>query len=228
MIGLAGMLLPPMLVIGGWVACPRVAPQRSMSAYYYTDMRDLFVLVLFALGVFLVCYCRHYDDRGLPVDDPQQDGVGRWAGRERLVSTWAGVLAICVAVFPTLPKEEAPISDWMGVAGIHIVSAVFFLSLTGWIAYRYFPMSDPSPKHKRLYKGLGWTIWVAVLLAIVLGFLKQATTIPSLLADHGVLIAECLAVFAFGIAWFVNSRDALSTNSTDTRNGTPPAAEDGE
>lgn len=56
--------------------------QQSMSSYYHTDMRDVFVGLLFAIGFFLMLY----------------KGFSR---SEDIALNLAGALAMCIALFPT-------------------------------------------------------------------------------------------------------------------------------
>ncbi|MEO8529654.1 MAG: DUF998 domain-containing protein, partial [Deltaproteobacteria bacterium] len=53
-IGYLGFLLPFVLIIGGLLAAKAVEP--SISDYYHTIMRDLYVGVISATGVFLLAY----------------------------------------------------------------------------------------------------------------------------------------------------------------------------
>ena len=55
-IGILGLAFPIALIIGSvaFFGCQEV--QGSISAYYHTDMRNLFVGVLCAIGLFLFTY----------------------------------------------------------------------------------------------------------------------------------------------------------------------------
>ena len=82
-IGIIGVALPVVLVIGAIILDQRFEFLDSMSSYYYSVMRDVFVGSLWAIGIFLICY--QYDH----LDD--------------LVSTVAGFCAIGLSLFPTPP-----------------------------------------------------------------------------------------------------------------------------
>lgn len=61
--------------------------QSSMSAYYHTELRDVFVGILVAIGFFLMLY------KG-------------FSQREDWTLNFAGILAIGVAVFPMSPSKN--------------------------------------------------------------------------------------------------------------------------
>lgn len=62
-IGLIGALLPVVLPLGYALSTGHWRLLASMSSYYYSDMRNVFVGSLCAVGVFLICYrYRHWDD----------------------------------------------------------------------------------------------------------------------------------------------------------------------
>ena len=83
-IGVLGFLLPPLLVFLEPILFDgQPYPRGSLSAYYYSGVRELFVGMLCAIGVFLVIY--KIADRT----------------RESRVSTYAGIAVIVVALFPT-------------------------------------------------------------------------------------------------------------------------------
>ncbi len=59
-VGIIGCALPFVLVIGTAVL-QGSGIQASISGYYYTDMRNVFVGSLCAIGIFLMS-CRGYSD----------------------------------------------------------------------------------------------------------------------------------------------------------------------
>jgi hypothetical protein len=92
-IGLIAFLLVPVVYIGNWLlftrhvgSCflPNPRLPDSLSGYYYTHMRNLFIGAMCAMGIFLAAY-RGYD---------------KWDSR---LTNVAGVAAICIALSPTMP-----------------------------------------------------------------------------------------------------------------------------
>jgi len=97
-IGVIAFFLVPVVYVANWLlftrhvgACfwPNPRLPGSLSGYYYTHMRNLFVGAMCAMGIFLAAY----------------RGFDRW-------DTWftnvAGLAAICIAVSPTNPPSYAP------------------------------------------------------------------------------------------------------------------------
>ncbi|WP_410619041.1 DUF998 domain-containing protein [Amycolatopsis sp. cmx-8-4] len=117
-IGLIGLALPPVLILGRQLA-DGGGLLGSLSGYYYTDVGNVFVGAMCAVGVFLLAYYGH-------------DFV------DNVVSTVAGLGAIGVGLFPTTPGGD--VSGWDRTAGVlHLTFAtVFFLSLA-YFCLRLFP-----------------------------------------------------------------------------------------
>lgn len=224
-VGWTGSLLPVVLIVGGLLSVTASLPD-SMSGYYYTQMRNVFVGALCALGIFLVGYAG-YDD------------LDRW------ITNVAGVGAIGVAFLPTKPPvcaagarvcpppSVAHLSTSQQVVGdVHLFfAAVTFIAL-GVMALRFAkseetpsgevmmgrfrhglgfarPGVDRRPRRKRIrdivYRGCGITILSCVALAALSDMLPMPAG-----ARWPLLFAfEALAVFAFGISWFVKGQTLL-------------------
>lgn len=181
-IGIIGMALPVVLTVGNLLLNGRLL--HSISGYYYSDLRDVYVGAMCAIGVFLLSY-RGYGR----VDD--------------LVSNVAAVAAIGVALLPTTPARDATAADQvLGV--LHVVSAaVFFLSLAYFclVLFRRTTGEDPTPERKVKRNGVylvcGVVILVSLALIVVTGMFFQGVTHELRLT----LWLEFAASFAFGLAW---------------------------
>jgi len=188
-IGVLGFLLPPLIVFLEPILFDgQPFPRGSLSAYYYSGVRELFVGMLCAIGVFLVIY--KIADRT----------------RESRVSTYAGIAVIVVALFPTGKPGAAvpatPLQDLLGeewVERVHFCFAGVFIFLLGLIC-RYFA------RNRQERRGLHRACAVVILLALGLAVLAGATGWP----DKGILIAEWVAVWAFAISWLATvERDLI-------------------
>jgi hypothetical protein len=124
-IGFIGVGLP-VLLLGGDLFFLKGTPQArgSLSAYYYSGMRDLFVGILFATAIFLVTY---------KVVERRLDNA---------LSILAGAAVMGVALFPTgRPDGDGglktppltPIQEVLGESTVEMVhgvcAALFVLSL---------------------------------------------------------------------------------------------------
>jgi hypothetical protein len=223
-VGWIGSLLPIALIFGGMLFITSSMPE-SMSGYYYTQMRNVFVGALCALGIFLVGYDGY-------------DELDRW------ITNVAGLGAIGVAFLPTkppvcalneracLPPSVPHLSASQQVVGdIHLAfAAVTFIAL-GIMALRFATSEEtpagqgaagrlrhglglarpsgrqPAPKRRRnvVYRVCGVTILSCVGLAALSNVLSMPVTVRWPL----VFTFEAIAVFAFGISWFVKGQTLL-------------------
>lgn len=191
-VGWIGTLLPIVLPLGNALIFHASRPY-SMSGYYYTGMRNIFVGALCALGVFLVAY-NGYDD------------VDRW------ITNIAGASAIGVALFPTKPAVPHLSASQQVIGDIHVVCAAITFIALGLMALRFAKggpampglpgQPPPFARDNVVYRISGATILSCVLLAALSNLLSA-----SVKAHWPLLfIFEALAVFAFGVSWFVKGR----------------------
>jgi hypothetical protein len=220
-VGWIGTLLPVVLVAGNAISSTQPRPD-SMSGYYYTDMRNVFVGALCALGVFLVAY-EGYDD------------VDRW------ITNIAGFGAIGVALCPTKPavcpagagacpaSSVTHLSASQQVAGdMHLAFAAITFIALGLMALRFAKGGETPPGLSllgRLRYGLGFgkparrqpgqytadnlvyrVSGITILSCVILAVLSNL--LPASVTAHWPLlfIFETVAVFAFGVSWFVKGR----------------------
>src|SRR6201997_1630605 len=122
LIGVIAVLLPFALMLVNW-ACGH-GTQQSLSGYYYTPMRNIFIGSLCAIGVFLVSY------NGYDLAD-------------RLVPAFAGLCTILVAFFPTTPGN-LPTAQQVLVGDFHLGFACADFALLAVMAFR-FAKREPTP-----------------------------------------------------------------------------------
>jgi hypothetical protein len=193
MIGVIGIGLPFALVLidGLWFDGSRF-PRTSLSAYYYSGVRELFVGALCATGVFLVAY---------KVAEANLDNT---------LSVLAGVAALGVALFPTdRPRDGVPLTplqDELGetfVATVHYGSAVVFIVALGVISYFFGKREGarPAVEGKRppaFWRAFHW-ICAGVIGAALLFVL--VTEVFDVGPSESLLIGEAVSVWAFGVSW---------------------------
>jgi len=194
LIGLLGISLAGLCVAGGiLLGSGEVEP--SISAYYTTNMRDLFVGILMIAGAFLLTY-QGYDRT------------------DNILSSVAGVAAIGVAIFPLDYVEPGNIFGLtMPAVGVaHYIAAMVLFAALGYIALFQFTKGSTKTAQKRrrntVYRICGITIFVSLLLMLFEGL------VPALyLGTYFVLIIESIMLIAFGISWLVKGETFLTDNA---------------
>jgi len=191
-VGIIALLLPLTLILPWWAANHNLLPS-SMSSYYYTGMRDIFVGALCAIGIINIC-CRGYD---------RQDTV---------FGILSGIFAMCVAFFPTTPDIGATHAQVV-VGTIHIVCAsLLFLSLA-YFCFFLFTMSAEGhevtrrKRHRnRVYRICGGVILASVVSIVFFKVIHR----PYLIGPIGSMFCfETTALMSFGVAWMVKGGAVL-------------------
>jgi hypothetical protein len=195
-IGGIGVLLPFALLAGNEVIGRGVQP--SISAYYYTPMRNVFEGALCALGIFLITY----------------DG---WDLTDKIITNIAGVSALGVAFCPTTPLVGKVTGSEAVVGTFHLAFAAIVFLMVGVMSLRFAtrmktppglplrgrigyafgftPPGDSAATHAELivYRASGFIILVGVALF-------YPTT---KFGWDWLLVLEAIMLVAFGAAWFV-------------------------
>jgi hypothetical protein len=193
-VGVVGILLPPFLILLDSRVFQDFPESRgSLSAYYYSGGREIFVAALVLMGTVLGTY-KIFE---LNLDN--------------LCSFLAGAAAIVVALFPTgLPPDTTVLTplqrelsvEW--VERIHYGAAATLIVLLGVVSVTFGiregnreprPSQKLSPENWRRYHSLCAAVVFAALATYVVA--KVTVTIPNLL-----LFAEWIAVWAFAASWF--------------------------
>lgn len=193
-IGYLGIALPFVLSLGGAILFS-LAIQSSISRYYYTDMRDIFVGTMCAIGVFLMSY-RGYE---------RKDAI---AGKI------ACLTAVGLALVPTAPSPN-PTSHETVLGYFHLAFAVAFFLTLAYFSIFLFTKTHAAiaPTRKKLqrnvvYKICGYTILVAIalILYLALAYNSVPDTIKRL---EPIFWLESIAILAFGISWMTKGEVIL-------------------
>jgi hypothetical protein len=191
-IGLIGIGLPIVLPVGKVLFFGPGLP-ATISAYYYTDMRNVLVGALCAIGVYLLYYPGY--DRG-----------------DRITTALAGLGAITLALSPTFPPEPAVPTAAETVGGVlHYTGAgVFFLGLA-YLSYFRFTRTAGDPTEQKLrrnvlYRVCGVVMVVSIAVAVLLDRVLPAAVLDAVVP---VFWLEALAVLAFGLSWLVKGETLL-------------------
>jgi hypothetical protein len=189
LIGFLGMSLPIVLFLGGWAT----EFQGSMSAYYHTGMRDIFVGTLCAIGVFLFCY-RGHDHRDVR----------------------AGYAAGTAAVGTALVRSKPPGVVGTDIWGIlHLVFAAVFLLTLAYFSLYLFTLTDNTAtmteeKRRRnvVYRICGYVIVASIALLVIHAAVPGVRN--SLRDLNPVFVLEEIAVLFFGISWITKGEAILA------------------
>jgi hypothetical protein len=215
-IGGLGVLLPLLLwsaegplLQGDW----RI--RDSLSAYYHSGARDIFVGVLCAVGLLLITYM-----------------AGKPRSFDFVLSSISGIAALGVALLPTerpyldelaprcgplvdpLPAACTRVQQLFGestIANVHFVSAGLFITslavlcfVFAWRERQHRDSSGHGPVHIWFHVACGTMIvfalvWVPWGVDLTLGESRLTT----------LYVGEVVSVFAFGASWFLKGIDLL-------------------
>jgi hypothetical protein len=193
-VGVLGVSLPFLLVFVDRVAFDGSPfPRGSLSAYYYSGMREVFVGTLSAIGVFLIAY--KVAERNL----------------DNTLSFLAGVSAIVIPLFPTARPSHrgalTPLQDLLGesaVKEVHFVaSAVFLVSLT--VMSFFFGKREgarPPRQGARSPRFWQWFHWACAGL-MVAALVWLGVTALAGGPSRSALIGQTVSAWAFGASWLM-------------------------
>lgn len=232
-VGVLGMAFPVLLVACGFIlspclaqdsaaACSRVLP--TLSEYYASGARDIFVGVLCVIGFFFFAYRGH---------SPEDDIAG----------DLACFFALGVALFPTT-------SQYWIIEKIHGGAALGMFLVLFYFSACLFTLTKDSPREKawqRVWRALGkvargigrfvtrkrapddpndrrsprkrvrdnvyLTCGGVILACVILCLLSFATglrTSPRYGGYNPVLLLEAVALIAFGFSWLVKGEVFLA------------------
>jgi hypothetical protein len=202
LVGYLGIALPIILVVFADFVF-----QPSISEYYYTPARDVFVGVLCAVGVFLSCY------KGYDITD-------------KTLSLVAGLTAILVGLVPAAVQGA---TGWEDIRGnFHLAFAALFLGCLAWLSLFQFTktdspnnMTDRKVKRNWVYRACGCVM--AACLAVI--FLYKLPLTKDLMAFlqgiNPVYSFESIAVIAFGVSWLIKGEGLLGDKKTDAAGQVP-------
>ncbi|MGI9432332.1 MAG: DUF998 domain-containing protein [Myxococcota bacterium] len=165
----------------------------SISAYYHTGMRDVFVGSLFAIAMFLLAY------------------NGKET-RDAVASRVACLAAVGVALFPTINPD----SDFLPTdieklkSTIHSVSAGVLFGILAIFCLVFFrarlalqaPLTPKQQRRRRVYAVCGWVIVGCIVGLAVSYALRDWPFRGWREASKIVFFLEQIALVAFAVSWF--------------------------
>jgi hypothetical protein len=195
LIGILGFFLPMILAVGSMTIGSCTDLQPSISNFYHTAMRDVFVGYMCALAIFLLSY------KGYDLVD-------------RIVSALAGTFGLVLALLPTTLKTpllpcNTPCDlvhpDYIGI--IHLVAAGLFLISLACFSLFLFTKGEIAPTEEKRKRNLIYTYTAYIMFAcigiLVLFFALPADLRKPLETLKPVFLLEAIAIMAFGVSWLV-------------------------
>lgn len=194
-VGLLGFALPVVLLVGDalFLAGPWPA-HDSLSAYYHSGLRDIFVGVMWAIAVFLCSY---------QVFERNLDNTLSWM---------AGVAAVVFATFPTGRDDDTsqltPLQDALGesfVGWIHYLAAGTFIGLLGVLCVLFGQREGrrprgPGQRHSpRFWRDFHWSCAGAIGVALAFMLICK---LAGIFSGWFLLVGEIVAIVAFSASWF--------------------------
>jgi hypothetical protein len=199
-VGAIGVFLPFVLFLGNKIIGYGVQP--SMSGYYYTPMRNVFVGSLCALAIFLITY----------------DG---WDRADTVITDIAGLGTLGTALCPTSPADPTGHQAVVGI--LHLTFACLTFFLLAVMSLR-FAKRMPTPPGLALWQrvccafgftppGTSSTTTAELVVyrtsgCVILACLALIYPMSKVYSDS-LLILEMILLVSFGAAWFVKGTTLL-------------------
>ncbi|HEV2638576.1 MAG TPA: DUF998 domain-containing protein [Actinocrinis sp.] len=184
-IGLLGGLLPVVVPLGYSISTGDWRLYPSISSYYYTDMRNIFVAILCATGIFLICY--------------------RYQRLDDILSYVAGATSIGIALCPPVPPNPSTLASVAGV--LHVVFAAVFFVTMALICWFLFTKSDRPVQQRTPQKNVRNRIYrvCGILIAVFTALAGLSSFTPQSFVDavHPLYWCEAVATVSFGVAWWI-------------------------
>lgn len=201
-LGILGMSLPVFLILGGLFDQDRIEP--TISDFYHTTYRDVFVGTLCAIGVFLVSYRGYRREKDEWIDDD-------W------LATAAGISAFGVALFPN-ESQTGQIATWtqaqFGVSLtpiFHYSCALVFFSCLAAFCLVKFPRGAKLHR-RRVYRWCGYVILLCLLATTIAAAFKNffpGAGRDFVLSNNLIFWFEAFGIWAFGLSWLVKGKADL-------------------
>lgn len=177
-VGCIGILLPFVLMFGLFLISDKEIIQMSISDYYYTEMRDVFVGALCAISLFMFFYT----------------GLDKWDNR---MGNAAGIFALGVAWFPT--TEMGMSNSWIN--NIHFTSAGLLFSIFIIFSLFLFTKKGLLITPQKLKRNMVYII-CGIVMIVCLVFIAIYNLVQDDVSKFNLIFwAETILLIAFGLSW---------------------------
>jgi hypothetical protein len=200
-IGILGIGFPVVLVVGSVTCGHCLEIQSSISAYYHTNMRNIFVGILCAIAFFLFAY------KGYENADAVAGNLGC-------------IFALGVVFFPTSITDPLtsclPVTIDTGIlSNIHFASATGLFLILSYFSIFLFTRKGNNPtkmklKRNKLYHICGYIMLGCIALIAVYSICRSRDGCTGLLKYKPTFFLESIALWAFGISWLTKGKAILT------------------
>jgi heme/copper-type cytochrome/quinol oxidase subunit 4 len=219
MIGILAFLLPIIVVFGSLWFDDCTELLGSISAYYHSGSRDVFVGMLSALAFAFFAY------QGYPTEERLSD---------KMLGNITALFALGVAFFPTSidgSETNSCINELNThlYSKLHYFSAVMlFISLAYFSLFRFTKFNAkhsywdkahrheiPAEKLKDIYIYIlcGGMIVICLLCAMLYFVLFDGNSRTSYKFIKPIFILETIMIYSFGVAWLIKGRTFTALRS---------------
>jgi hypothetical protein len=169
----------------------------SISIYYHTGIRDVFVGALVSIGVCLYLY----------------KGFSR---REDWALNLAGVFVVCVALIPTRNSLVSPLPPRTGWHNAHLIAALLFFACIAYVSI--FRASDTlrlirNPDRARALRSTYWLLGALMIVLPPLAAIFARVSQTPGTGSSWVFGLEAGGVWAFAAYWIVKSVELSRTDA---------------
>ena len=185
-VAVLAIALPLVVAAGGYLACG-LPLQESLSAYYGTCMRDLFVAFIIAIGACLHIYKGFSDE-------------------ENILLNCAGVLAAGIALFPWNWEPWGKLLTPHGICAILFFASMAIVCLRhGKDSLQWTESPEVRARFERRYTRIGYALIASPAIAYAIHLLWPERS-------SFIFFAEAVAIAVFASYWVTKSQElALTT-----------------
>lgn len=188
LVGWMGIALVPVLVIGSFFLDHTNKIQVSVSAYYFTHMRNALVGIICGISLFLLSYHGY-----------------TW--KDSLASKLAGIFSLGIAFFPTSETNDA--KDI--ISKLHFISSGIFFIILAYMSLFLFTKSSGNMTPEKIKRNRIYRICGIIMAFCIIGI--AIISIPSINAKISfkqlVITFETLALESFGLSWLTKGEFLL-------------------
>ncbi len=204
-IGILGISLPIILVVGSaaFGKCDEV--QQSISAYYHTNMRNIYVGLICAVSLFLFSYRGH-------------DWMDNLAGYLGCIFALGVAFLPCSISSPNPPCLDPAAVNNPLLGNLHLLSAgLFFIVLITYSLYLFpkthedretgeeKPLKPQKKKRNIVFYSCGGLMLLSIILIFVYMLILEDRN-PELKKLDPVFWLESIALVLFGISWLTKGQ----------------------